>query len=600
MTATAKNPTDVNTQEYLDALRHSCAHVMAQAVQELYPGTKITIGPAIENGFYYDFDGPHHFTDEDLKQIEKKMRQIAEGNHPFTGEEKTFEESKKYWSDRDEKYKLELLDGIKQRGEKITHYTHSTFTDLCRGGHLESTKGIRHFKLQSVAGAYWRGDEKNPMLQRIYGTAWPSKQQLDDYLKMLVEAKLRDHRKLGKELKIFTFDDEVGPGLPLWLPNGAMLIEGLEALAKQTEAAAGYHRVKTPHICKESMYLRSGHLPYYAESMFPPMELDGMKYYLKPMNCPHHHKIYGAEPRSYRDLPLRLAEYGTCYRFEQSGELFGLMRVRSMQMNDAHIYCTIEQFEEEFLAVCRMYLEYFKIFGIEKYVMRFSKHAASGLGKKYVDQPELWKKTEAMVLRALQNGKIAYKEVEDEAAFYGPKIDVQVWSAIGREFTLATNQVDFAVPARFNLEYKTSEGKAETPLCIHRAPLGTHERFIGFLIEHFGGHFPLWLSPVQVKVLSLTEEQAPQAKALAANLEKAGLRVALDLRNDKIGGKIRDAQLEKVPYMVILGPKDVAASVLSVRLSDGRQFQGLQENDFIAKLTDEVSAKKTKPDWGNA
>jgi threonyl-tRNA synthetase len=331
--------------------------------------------------------------------------------------------------------------------------------------------------------------------------------------------------------------------------------------------------------------------------MFPPMELDGLKYYLKPMNCPHHHKIFGSELRSYRDLPLRLAEYGTCYRYEQSGELFGLMRVRSMQMNDAHIYCTIDQFESEFLAVCKMYLDYFKIFGIKKYVMRFSKHAKAGLGKKYVDQPELWKRTEEMVLRALQNGGIEYKEVEDEAAFYGPKIDVQVWSAIGREFTLATNQVDFAVPARFNLAYKTSEGKEETPLCIHRAPLGTHERFIGFLIEHFGGHFPLWMSPVQVRILTLTEAEVAPAKKLEARLKAEGFRVQLDDGNDKIGAKIRNAQLEKIPYMAVLGPKDVAAGVIAVRLSSGRQIFGVTEDKFVAKLKEETDQKLTAPQW---
>lgn len=594
MNATTSVP-DVQSKESLDALRHSCAHVMAQAVQELFPGTLITIGPAIENGFYYDFDGPHHFTEEDLPKIEKRMRQIAEGNHAFSGQEVDPEESRKYWQARGEKYKVEILDGLK--GQKVTHYTHDTFTDLCRGGHCENTKAIRHFKLLSVAGAYWRGDEKNPMLQRIYGTAWPSKKQLDDYLQMLQEAKKRDHRKLGKELRLFTFDEEIGPGLPLWMPNGAVLIEELESLAKKTEAAAGYVRVKTPHICKESIYLRSGHLPYYKDSMFPPMELDGVKYYIKPMNCPHHHKLFAAEPRSYRDLPVRMAEYGTCYRYEQSGELFGLMRVRSMQMNDAHIYCTLEQFEEEFLAVCGMYLNYFKIFGIEKYVMRFSRHAPEGLGKKYVDQPELWARTEEMVLRALKNGKIDYVEVPNEAAFYGPKIDVQVWSAIGREFTLATNQVDFAVPARFDLSYKNREGKEEVPLCIHRAPLGTHERFIGFLIEHYGGIFPLWLAPTQVRILTLTDEQRAPAAALESRLKTAGLRVSSDLSSEKIGHKIRETTLEKIPYMIILGPKDVEAGTLAVRLRDGRQFNGVAESEFLEKLAHEREAKLTGPQW---
>ncbi|MFA6004269.1 MAG: threonine--tRNA ligase, partial [Elusimicrobiota bacterium] len=384
---------------------------------------------------------------------------------------------------------------------------------------------------------------------------------------------------------------------PLWLPNGAAIIEELEKLAKDAENAAGYVRVKTPHICKESLYLKSGHLPYYQDSMFPPMEFDGVKYYLKPMNCPHHHKIFGSELRSYRDLPIRMAEYGTCYRYEQSGELMGLMRVRAMQMNDAHIYCTLEQFEEEFLAVCRMYLEYFRIFGIEKYVMRLSLHAPEGLGKKYVNEPELWKQTEAMVVRALNNGNIQYVAVPNEAAFYGPKIDVQVWSAIGKEFTLATNQVDFAVPRRFDLTYRNSEGKAETPLCIHRAPLGTHERFIGFLLEHYAGAFPTWLAPVQVKVMTINAAVCEPAQRLAAALTAAGVRVRLDARDEKVGAKIRDAAMEKVPCMVVLGPKDVAAGTLSIRLRDGRQFNGISEADFIAKLKQEIAEKRLTPIW---
>jgi threonyl-tRNA synthetase len=343
------------------------------------------------------------------------------------------------------------------------------------------------------------------------------------------------------------------------------------------------------------MYLRSGHLPYYQDSMFPPMELEGVKYYLKSMNCPHHHKIFASELRSYRDLPLRLAEYGTCYRYEQSGELFGLMRVRSMQMNDAHIYCSLEQFEEEFLAVCRMYSEYFRVFGIEKYVMRLSLSAPEGMGKKYVNEPELWKKTEDMVARALKNGNVEYVSVPNEAAFYGPKIDVQVWSAIGKEFTLATNQVDFVVPRRFELTYRTRDGGSETPLCIHRAPLGTHERFIGFLLEHYAGAFPLWLAPVQVKVLTVKADVAEPAARLAKSLCAAGLRVQLDVRDEKVGAKVRDATMEKVPYMVVLGPKDLAAGVLSVRLRDGRQVSGLNENEFVAKLKAEIAGKSATP-----
>jgi threonyl-tRNA synthetase len=449
----------LDSPEGVTIYRHSCSHIMAQAVRRLFPGVKLAIGPAIEDGFYYDFDYERSFTPEDLEKIEAEMKKIVQENYPF----ERFEVSKAQARAmlQDEPYKLELLEEIPE--ETVSFYRDGDFVDLCRGPHMLSTGQVKHFKLLSVAGAYWRGDEKNKMLQRIYGTAFATKEALEKHLQMLEEAKKRDHRKLGRELEIFFFDEEVGPGLPLWLPKGAIIIEELEKLAKETEAKAGYLRVRTPHICKESMYLRSGHLPYYQDSMYPPMELEGVKYYLKPMNCPHHHKIFAAQPRSYRDLPLRLAEYGTCYRYEKSGELFGLMRVRSLQMNDAHIYCTLDQFEEEFLSVCRMYLEYFKLFGIEKYLMRFSTHDPKELGKKYVNEPELWKQTEEMVRRALQHGGIQYVEVPGEAAFYGPKIDVQVWSAIGKEFTLATNQVDFAVPRRFGLVYKNAQGQDETP-----------------------------------------------------------------------------------------------------------------------------------------
>ncbi|MBI5883774.1 MAG: threonine--tRNA ligase [Elusimicrobia bacterium] len=579
----------------LEALRHSCSHVMAQAVQTLFPEMKLGIGPAIEHGFYYDFDGPHHFVPEDLQKIEAKMREIAKARHPFAKSEHPKAEALKFFESRGEKLKLELINDLADG--TISYYTHSDFTDLCKGPHVEHTGKIGHFKLTTIAGAYWRGDEKRPMLQRIYGVAFDTKESLAAHLAMLEEAKKRDHRRIGKDLGIYFFDDDVGPGLPLWLPRGAVIIEELEALAKETEARAGYVRVRTPHICKEKMYLTSGHLPYYKESMFPPMELEGEKYYLKPMNCPHHHKIFGSSLRSYRDLPVRLAEYGTCYRYEQSGELFGLMRVRSMQMNDAHIYCTLEQFETEFLAVCRMYLGYFKIFGIDKCLMRFSTHAAEGLGKKYIDEPELWKKTEDLVERALVSGSVPFTKVPNEAAFYGPKIDVQVWSAIGREFSLATNQVDFAVPKRFGLVYHTAEHGEATPLCIHRAPLGTHERFIGFLLEHFAGNLPLWLSPVQVRVLTITDGQNGPARELAERLKAAGLRAEVNDTSHKVGYKIREAQLEKIPYMVVLGPKDVESGTLAIRLRDGRQFMAVTEADFLAKVLPEKDEKRLAPAW---
>ena len=551
---------------------HSSAHLMAEALESFYPGIKLAIGPPIENGFYYDIDFmDHEFSEDDLPKIEKKMLELAREKNEYVRQEISKADALSFYEKRNDPYKLEMINDLED-GE-ITFYTQGNFTDLCRGPHIPHTGYIKAVKLLSVAGAYWRGDEKNKMLSRIYGVTFPKQKQLEEHLEMLEEAKKRDHRKLGKELELFAFDDDVGPGLPLWLPKGAFLIEKLEELAKDTERKAGYQRVKSPHIAKENLYLTSGHLPYYKDSMFPPMELDGSTYYLKAMNCPHHHKIFDATPKSYKDLPLRLAEYGTCYRYEKSGELFGLMRVRSLQMNDAHIYCTKEQFEQEFKAVNDMYLKYFKIFGIEKYVMRFSTHDPARLGKKYVDQPELWKETEDMVRKVLVDSGIPFKEVADEAAFYGPKIDVQVYSAIGREFTLATNQVDFAQPLSFDLTYTTSDNQQEHPIVIHRAPLGTHERFIGFLIEHYAGKFPLWLTPEQVRILPISEKFNDGCKNILQSLENYDIRASVDDRGEKIGKKIREAELAKVPLMLVIGEKEIAEGKVSVR-KQGEGDQG--------------------------
>ena len=583
-------------------IRHSAAHIMAQAVLEMFPDGKVSIGPPIENGFYYDFDLPRNLTPEDLQQIEKRMRQIIAGKHAFQKTVIPAEEARKIFADQP--YKLELIDGLEKGGldeygnpldvkPEISIYQQDSFVDLCRGPHVENTSQIKPdaVKLMNVAGAYWRGDEKNKMLQRIYGTAWESAQQLKDYLHMMEEAKKRDHRKLGRDLEIFTFDDEVGPGLPLWLPNGAIIIEELEKLAKEVEEQAGYQRVSTPVLTKEDLFLRSGHLPYYAESMYPPMELEGVKYYVKPMNCPMHHKIFASKQRSYRDLPVRLAEYGLCYRYEKSGELFGLMRVRSMQMNDAHLYVTEDQFEQEFLNVVKIYLKYFELFGIEKYVMRLSLHGKAGLGKKYVDNERLWLKTEDMVRRAMDHGGVPYVEVEDEAAFYGPKIDVQVWSVIGKEFSLMTNQVDFAVPARFDLKYTNKEGAEEVPLCIHRAPLSTHERMVGFLLEHYAGNFPVWLSPEQVRVIPITDNQNVYASEIVRKLREQGIRASEDLSAQRMNAKIRSAQLMKVPYMLVVGENEMQAGQVSLRARDGSQQNNIPLADFIARAKDRISRR---------
>lgn len=596
----------------LERLRHSCAHVMATAILRLWPDAQFAYGPPVDNGFYYDLECSHRITPEDFPKIEEEMRREIRANHPFERIEVPREQALRdaqsgrlgALSERPghpSKFKLDLLGQIPE-GEPITYYRNGDFVDLCAGPHVLRTGNIGAFKLTSVAAAYYKGDEKGPQLQRIYGTAFPTRQELDAYFAMLEEAKKRDHRKLGAELGLYVIDPEyVGPGLPLWLPAGAVLCEELEKLAKETEFQAGYLRVKTPHLAREKMYRTSGHLPYYAASMFPPMELredrpaaedapgpaaEPDRYYLKAMNCPHHHRIFAAQPRSYRDLPLRLAEYGTCYRYEQSGELFGLMRVRSLNMNDAHIYCTEEQFAEEFNAVNQMYLKYFKIFGIERYVMRFSTHASEGLGQKYVNEPELWKKTEDMVRRVLQDSGIHYIEVPNEAAFYGPKIDVQVWSVIGREFTLATNQVDFAVPARFGLVYRDRDNTEKTPLCIHRAPLGTHERFIGFLIEHYAGNFPLWLAPEQVRVLTLGADEplVQYARQIVAELRAHFVRATGDFSTNKLNGKIQDAERAKVPTMFVIGPRDLAAGQVSVRVHGRGNLGARPKAEAIAEI----------------
>ena len=604
-----------NEQEGKDQLykiRHSAAHIMAQAVLERYPEAKLAIGPPIDTGFYYDFDlgtgedgRPRTFTPEDLQQIEARMREIIRGNHPFTYREISADEARELF--HDQPYKLELIEGLDRGGTDeygnetdarptISTYRHDTFEDLCRGPHVERTTQVpaNGFQLLSVAGAYWRGDEHRPMLQRIYGTAWRNKDELHKYLQMLEEARQRDHRKLGQELEIFIFDDEVGPGLPLWLPNGGILIEELEKLAKEQESKRGYQRVRTPHLSKEVLFQRSGHLPYYVESMYPPMDLEGVRYYVKPMNCPFHHKIYGSRPRSYRDLPIRLAEYGTCYRYEKSGELFGLMRVRSMQMNDAHIYCSEEQFEQEFMGVIGLYEEYFRLFGIDKYVMRLSTHHASGLGKKYVDNERLWLKTEEMVRRAMQNGGVPFVEVPDEAAFYGPKIDVQIWSAIGREFTLATNQVDFAVPPRFDLKFTNREGQEEVPLCLHRAPLSTHERMVGFLLEHYAGNFPVWLAPEQVRVITINDTHNPYAESLVEQLQAVGVRASADTDSARMNAKIRKAQLMKVPYMLVVGEREMANNAVALRRRDGQQENDLPFATFLERVRERIITRSAE------
>jgi threonyl-tRNA synthetase len=643
----------------IERLRHSASHILATAILKIWPEAQFAAGPPVENGFYYDVDLPHRISPDDFEKIEAEMKKEIKANHPFERMEVSRDEAlalgKKgrlaALSERSEpsKFKLDIIENIPP-DEKISLYRNGDFIDLCAGPHVMRTGNIGAFRLTNVASAYYKGDEKNPQLQRVYGTAFKTKKDLDDYFAMLEEAKKRDHRKLGRELELFVFDDDVGPGLPMFLPRGAVIAEELEKLAKETEFAAGYQRVRTPHIARESMYRKSGHIPYYAESMFPPMEIveeenlrryrelrlekislqeqlrsgrwklhwpEGAdeldveqrikridddsdkladRYYLKAMNCPHHHKLFAAIPRSYRDLPLRLAEYGTCYRYEKSGELFGLMRVRSLQMNDAHLYMTPEQFEAEFNAVNEMYLNYFKLFGIDKYLMRFSTHDPSKLGQKFVDEPELWKATEEMTRRVLKDSGINYVEVPNEAAFYGPKIDVQAWSVIGREFSIATNQVDFAQPRFFDLRYKDRDNIDKIPICIHRAPLGTHERFIGFLIEHYAGNFPLWLSPEQVRILTIGDDPKllDYARSILKELRAHRVRAEIDESTDKINGKIQRAEQMKVHTMFVIGKRDMEAGAVSVRVHGKGNLGAKPRGEAIAEIL--LSIKERRAD----
>lgn len=581
----------------LEEKRHSLAHILAQAVLDMFPEAKLGVGPVIENGFYYDFELPRTLIPEDLPILEKKMKHIVKQNQEFTSRTEPIDEAIAFLKETRQSYKVELVEAFKAEGTiEVEFHRNGPFVDLCRGGHVKSTNEIEigSFKLDRIAGAYWKGDEKNPMLQRIYGLAFETKKELDEFLEMRKEAEKRDHRKLGKELELYTFNENVGPGLPLWLPNGTVLVEELENLAKEVEFQAGYKRVRTPHLTKGKLYHMSGHLPYYKDSMYPPMQLEGdeEEYYIRPMNCPHHHMLYAAHPKSYRDLPLRYAEYGTCYRYEDSGALFGLMRVRMLQMNDAHIYCTEDQFEEEFLAVTQMYLDYFKLFGIDKYEMRFSLHDPEKLGDKYVGEPELWKKTEEMIRQAMKKSKVNYTEVEDEAAFYGPKIDIQVWSAIGREFTLATNQVDFSIPKRMQLTYTDEKGEDKTPLCIHRAPLSTHERFIGFLIEHFGGAFPAWLAPVQAVIIPVADAHEGYARELEKEMFEKGIRVEVLTAEETLGKRIRNSEKLKIPYMLVVGDSEKKKGTVTARSYHSKDQKEYKKDAFLKSLLTEIRERR--------
>lgn len=573
----------------LAALRHSAAHLLAAAVLDYFPEAKPTIGPATDEGFYYDFDfGDETFSEHDLERVEEKMHQLVAEWHRFERQEVSAEDALKRYPENE--YKAELIRELVEAGETISLYQSGEFVDLCRGGHVDAPASeLKHFKLLSVAGAYWRGSEKNPMLTRIYGTAFFSGEALAEHLEQLETAKERDHRKLGRELKLYFIDEVVGKGLVMWLPNGVIVRDEIEKLAREMEAEAGYVRVVTPHIAKRELFETSGHLPYYQDDMFPGMQMDDGEYYLKAMNCPHHHRIFLHEPKSYRELPVRLAEYGTCYRNELSGTLAGLLRVRGMAMNDAHIYCTRDQIKAEFRAVLELIQRYFEIFELENYWFRLSKWDPAHTDK-YINEPENWEYAQGVIREVLEEMQVEYTEADDEAAFYGPKVDVQFRSAVGREETMSTVQLDFAAKSRFGLSYTDESGEPNGEVfVIHRAPLSVHERFLAFVLEQYAGKLPVWLSPVQVKVLPISEaKHGEYARSVATQLRDAGLRVSVDDRPERLQAKIRQAEAdERVPYMLVVGDSEAAAGTVSVR-KRGEKGQELVSVEALQKAVKEV------------
>jgi threonyl-tRNA synthetase len=590
-----EQPKERYEESELYKIRHSTAHVMAQAVMEMFPGqARIAIGPPIEDGFYYDFDLPRSLTPEDLEAVEKRMRQIVAGKHKFARREVSADEARAQF--KDQPYKIELIDGLDKGGfdeygtaspaitEKpvISFYTHDTFTDLCRGPHVEHTGQINPsaFKLLSIAGAYWRGDASRPQLQRIYGTAWKTSEELEQYLWKQEEAKKRDHRKLGKELGLFYFSDDVGPGLPLFTPKGEMLRHLMESYVRETQTRYGYQHVWTGHLVKEDLYHRSGHYEHYKESMFPPMEDEGVRFRLKPMNCPSHMTLYKEMGKhSYKELPLRFAEFATLYRYEKTGELSGLTRVRALTQDDCHIFCRPDQIQDEFSLCLKLIREVFDRYELKDYRVRLALRGEQG---KYVQDDEKWAQATAALKAALDANDVEYETVEGEAAFYGPKADFIASDVIGREWQLSTIQVDFIQPARLGCEYTGEDGKTHTPVLLHRAVTGSTERFMGVVIEHFAGAFPLWLAPVQAMMIPVADRHIPYAREVAEKLKAQGFRVEVDERGERMQAKIRDAQLQKIPYMLVVGDKDQAAGAVSVRLRSGEDLKAKTLDEFVA------------------
>ncbi len=564
---------------------HSSAHVMAEAIEAVFPGTKFGIGPPIENGFYYDIDmGDHSLTADDLKSLEEKMAELFKRDVPFERKEVSWDEAYAYFTKKGDPYKLELLEDFK--GQQISMYHQGNFTDLCYGPHIPSTGKLKFVKLLSIAGAYWRGSEKNKMLQRIYGITFPTKQELDDYLFRIEEAKRRDHRKLGVELELFMISPNVGSGLPIWLPKGTIVRRKLEEFIKSELVKRGYTEVITPHIGNLNLYRTSGHYPYYAESQYAPMKVEEEEYVLKPMNCPHHHQIYSSKPRSYRDLPVRLAEFGTVYRYEQSGELTGLTRVRGFTQDDAHIYCTHDQLKSELINAIELTQLVFTTFGMPVKT-RLSFRDPNNPAK-YAGAPEMWDQAEREIREVADEMKLDYFIGTGEAAFYGPKFDFIVKDALGRQWQLGTVQVDYVMPERFGLEYIGSDGNKHRPVIIHRAPFGSMERFMSILIEHYAGDFPLWLAPVQAVVLPITDAQNEFARSVVSRLTAAGIRVEADTRNEKIGYKIREHEVKKIPYMLVVGEKEKGADAVSVR----RHKQGDLGAMGVAQIIEKILQEK--------
>ncbi len=600
----------VDKQSTIYKLRHSLAHVMAQAVQNLHPGVKLGFGPPIADGFYYDFLFPDGMTitDDDLKAIQKEMQKIVKQDQPFVQEELPFDAAIARLTEMGEPHKVEYCKELHEKKgfDTIGFYTNGPFVDMCEGPHVENVRNLKpdQFKLHSIAGAYWRGDERNVQLTRIYGYAFESKPEVKAHIQAVEQARKNDHRILGQKLSIYSIADEVGKGLPLWLPNGAAIRHELEKLAYEMEFAAGYVQVSTPHITRENLYHTSGHLPLYAKSMYPPMELHEEaegdleprieRYYLKPMNCPHHHMIYKAEKRSYRDLPFRISEYGHCYRFERAGTLQGLTRVRGMCMNDAHIYVTPEQLKDEFKGVMDLHKKYYDIFDFSDYYLRLSKWDPDDptKGDKYVDDPAGWDYTERVVQEALEEMGLDYTVEPGEAAFYGPKVDYEFRTVTGREFSATTNQLDFCVPGRFGLTYTDTDGEQKTPYCIHRAPLGTHERFIAILIEHYGGAFPTWLAPIQVCIVPVSEKHVAYAKKVEALLRGDLVRTEVDDSNNTMGKKIRNGTTRKIPMLLIVGDQEEVDSTVTVRRYGIEQQDTMSLDTYHAMLREEISLRK--------